>query len=114
MNKPPSHWTLLEYVAQDGTRPVVVFIAGLDRKHKAQAYALIQMLRELGSNLLPPHAKKVETGLYELRGHQVRIFYVFRPGKVIVLLDGILKKSDEIPEGTLQRMRRLRKEIEGG
>ena len=46
-------------------------------------------------------------GLFELRGKQVRIFYVFLPGRSIMLLDGEIKKRDAIPRRTLQRMKSL-------
>jgi hypothetical protein len=40
----------------------------------------------------------------------VRIFYTFKPGRVIVLLDGVVKKRGDIPARDLERMRRLRME----
>jgi hypothetical protein len=52
-------------------------------------------------------------GLFELRGKQVRLFYVFLPGRLIVLLDGEVKKRDDIPTRTLARMRVLRAEVAG-
>lgn len=48
----------------------------------------------------------MESHLWELRGHQVRIFYTFRPGRRIVGLDGITKKQDEIRSADLRRVRR--------
>jgi hypothetical protein len=56
--------------------------------------------------------REFETGLFELRGHQVRIFYMFRPGRRIVLLDGIIKKQDAIPRDVVKRMRRYMHEVE--
>ena len=58
-----------------------------------------------------PHSKQVESGLWELRGHQVRIFYTFRPDRRIALLDGIIKKQDEIPRDVLDRLRNMAQEI---
>jgi hypothetical protein len=54
----------------------------------------------------------VETGLFELRGHQVRIFYMFLPGRRVVLLDGMIKKQDEIPPEVLKRVRGYRAAVE--
>lgn len=53
----------------------------------------------------------MEDNLFELRGHQVRIFYMFLPGRVIVMLDGIVKKQDEIPRQDLERIRHYRQEV---
>jgi hypothetical protein len=52
-------------------------------------------------------------GLFELRGKQIRLFYVFLPGHVIVLLDGEIKKRDEIPRRTMERMKELQAEVVG-
>jgi len=49
----------------------------------------------------------VETGLFELRGHQVRMFYIFLPGRRAVMLDGMIKKQDGIPSEVLERVRTL-------
>lgn len=112
MKTPPPTWHLSEYEAPDGTKPVLAFLEGLDKKHKAQAFALIQMLTERGGAMRPPQSKLVETGLFELRGHQVRIFFIFLSGHRIVLLDGIVKKQDEIPARDLKRIRAMRAEVE--
>lgn len=59
-----------------------------------------------------PHSKPLGEGLFELRGRQVRIFYMFRTGRRITLLDGMIKKRDEIPPGALARIKRMKKEVE--
>jgi len=41
----------------------------------------------------------------------VRIFYTLKPGRVIVLLDGIVKKRGDIPPAVLARVRRFRREV---
>jgi hypothetical protein len=46
-----------------------------------------------------------------LRGKSVRIFYVFRPERRVVLLDGMIKKRDDIPREVMERLRRLQKEV---
>ena len=46
------------------------------------------------------------------REGQIRIFYLFRPGRRIVLLDGIIKKQDKIPRDVLKRVRRYMQEVE--
>ena len=50
--------------------------------------------------------------LFELRGHDVRIFYTFRPGRRIVLLDGLVEKRDQIPHDVLALVRRYQSEVE--
>jgi len=60
---------------------------------------------------LNPHSRSLGEGLNELRGKQVRIFYVFRPQRRIVLLDGMVKKRDDIPAAVLKRLRQLQREV---
>lgn len=108
----PTGWTLLEYTSDTGHCPIREFLDSLTGRHRDDAVALLGRLREQGAMLRPPSSKLVESGLFELRGHQVRIFYIFRPGRRVVLLDGIIKKRDEIPRDALKRVRRYRREVE--
>lgn len=112
MSREAKKWQIEEYTAPSGDKPMLVFLQGLEGKNKRQAVALLQLLEERGNALRPPQSKMVETGLFELRGHQVRIFYVFRPGQRIVLLDGIVKKQDEIPPQVLKRVRAYRQALD--
>ncbi len=54
-----------------------------------------------------------EVGLFELRGKEVRLFYRFRPGRRVVLLDGEIKKRNEIPKRVLARVRGYLKDAGG-
>jgi phage-related protein len=105
-------WKIGEYTAPNGEKPVITFLLGLKGKHKRQAIALLQLLAERGNMLREPQSKMVDTGLFELRGHQVRIFYTYRPGQRIELLDGFVKKQDEIPWEVLKRVRAYRQALE--
>ena len=110
---PVALWRVEFYQKQAGLAPVRAFLDGLEGKHKREALSLIALVGERGNTLRPPHSKLVETGLFELRGHQVRIFYIFRPGRRIVLLDGIIKNQDEIPGDVRDRVRAYRRDAEG-
>jgi phage-related protein len=54
----------------------------------------------------------VEPGLLELRGHQIRIFYVFRSGRRVIVLDAEVKKQDKIPQDVLKRVRARQHDLE--
>jgi len=43
--------------------------------------------------------------------HAIRVFYVFLPGRQIVLLDGIVKKRNDIPAAVLRRIRLSQSEV---
>ena len=84
---------------------------GERQRDKIEAIALVKLLEEQGSRLRRPQSGALGEGLFELRGKQVRLFYVFLPGRVIVLLDGEVKKRDDIPTRALARMRILQARV---
>ena len=104
-------WTIDDHTTVSGESPVRIFLSGLQDRDKVEAFALIQLLSERGNTLRLPHSRSLGEGLNELRGKQVRIFYVFRPQKRIVLLDGIVKKRDDIPTTVLKSLRQLQREV---
>ena len=89
------------------------FVEQLPEPARAEVAALLAALRERGNLLRPPHSKALGDGLFELRSvkHAVRVFYMFLPGQHIVLLDGIVKKRDDIPATVLRRIRLLQSEV---
>jgi hypothetical protein len=105
-------WTVGRYQTDAGEIPVDMFLASLTGVQAQQAAALIGLLAMHGNALRPPQSKQVEPGLWELRRHQVRIFYTFRPGRRVILLDGIVKKQDDIPREVIERLRRYLADLE--
>jgi phage-related protein len=101
-------WTVEWYAMRGGRVPLGIFRDSLPEAERKRALALLTLLEARGNQLREPHSKMVEPGLMELRGeggNQVRMFYIFRPGRRAVVLDGILKKQDAIPRDVLERMR---------
>jgi phage-related protein len=103
-------WRIEDYRTAAGETPVRTFIAGLLPEAKAEAIALIRLAEVLGNKLREPHSKALGDGLFELRRNQVRLFYVFEPGQIIRLLDGMVKKQDRIPADALARVRSYQKD----
>ncbi|HEV3061077.1 MAG TPA: type II toxin-antitoxin system RelE/ParE family toxin [Vicinamibacterales bacterium] len=93
--------------------PAAAFVEQLPEAARAETAALLVALRERGNLLRPPHSKALGEGLFELRSvkHAVRVSYMFLPGQRIVLLDGIVKKRDDIPAAVLRRIRLLQAEV---
>jgi hypothetical protein len=58
-----------------------------------------------GNALRRPQSGTLGQGLFELRGKQIRLFYMFLPNRVAVLPDGEIKKQDAVPAATLRRVR---------
>jgi hypothetical protein len=89
------------------------FIGGLkNNRDFDEAAALIKLLAQRGNLIGEPRSKALGEGLFELRGKQIRIFYIFRPGHRIVLLDGLVKKQSQIDRRTLAFLRALQKVVE--
>lgn len=106
-------WVVEEHRTASGESPIRTFIDSLERRDLADALALIKLAAERGNQLRGPHSKALAGGLYELRGKQVRMFYVFGPARrVMTLLSGIIKKQDRIPESALLQARRFKAELE--
>jgi hypothetical protein len=108
---PGPRWTIDAYETAGGEAPAWSFIRQLEGRDKVEAIALVKLLEEQGSLLRRPQSAALGDGLFELRGRQVRLFYVFLRGRLIVLLGGEIKKRDDIPPRTLARMRSLQAEV---
>lgn len=110
---PPAQdrWWIDEYRTAEGRSPIREFISGLMGRNKVEAIALIKLLEERGNTLRRPHSGSLGEGLFELRGHQVRIFYMFRPGRRLTLLDGIIKKQEKVPRQVLMRIWKMQKDV---
>lgn len=106
-------WAIEEYRTASGDSPIRTLLDSLEKRDLADALALIKLAEERGNQLREPHSKALGGGLYELRGKQVRLFYIFGPGRwVITLLSGIIKKQDRIPESALEQARRFKADLE--
>ncbi len=95
-----------------GESPAQTFLGGLGGRDRVEALALVKLLAEQGNAVKMPHSKPLGEGLFELRGGPVRLFYTFGLGRRIVLLDGMVKKRQEIPPGVLKRVRRYQRALE--
>lgn len=101
--------SVLTYQTPAGNAPVGEYLAGLEGTAVTKAAALVKLLEALGYELRLPHSRSLGEGLYELRdvGTGVRLFYLLLPGNRAVLLDGMTKKRDDIPDATMKRLRAL-------
>jgi len=101
-------WVIDVFRTKKGEALVWAFVAALTGRDRKEAIALVKLLEEQGNALRRPQSGILGEGLFELRGKQIRIFYMFLPGQRVVLLDGEIKKRDDIPPKTLKRMRDYR------
>ena len=105
-------WTVHSLNLTKGTR-LDAFLDGLSDDAAAEAQALVEMLEKFGNNLRPPTSMPLRKGLFEARGLTgVRLFYLFAPGRRIIVLDGYVKKRTRIPTNIMTRIRNLQKDAE--
>lgn len=98
------------YFSSRGDRVVETFIQRLDPKTRAKVERVIDLLQELGPNLLRPHADIVSGKIRELRirfaSDHIRILYFFFLKDHIILLHGFRKKTQEIPRKEIEQTER--------
>lgn len=94
------------YETAAGEAPVRRFLDDLPDKAATKVLGSIGYLQQNGPNLRRPHAAHVRGKLWELRVSlgrlEYRVFYAFLPGQRIVLLHGMQKKTQELPEREVQ------------
>lgn len=95
--------------ARDDRCPVEAFLTGLARKQPGEFRKVIALLKRTAEFGVPVNEEKFRVlgthpGLCELKSHQVRL-YCCRVGKgrVLVLLEGVLKKTNKADPDVLRR-----------
>ena len=97
------NWNILLFESSRGEKPVEDFIKKQQPQAKAKISQKIKLLKQYGNLLGMPHAKTLESGLYELRirgKEEIRIFYCFR-GNIINILHAFKKQTQKTPQKEL-------------
>jgi phage-related protein len=103
-------WTEVSYYCdEDGTAPVLEWLADLAKKNRkaAEKCAIrIETLRQMGHELRRPIADYLRDGIYELRIRhnrvQCRILYFFHGVELVILAHGLMKEK-EVPDVDIER-----------
>jgi len=99
-------WTAEFYEEPDGSAPVESFLDGLPKQQRAKALALIKLLEEQGTGLPFPYSSQVRGRLRELRTQlgrtRLRILYFADSRRMFILLHGIVKATEKLPESDIQ------------
>lgn len=92
-------WEIIYYETPQGNSSVFEFIQGLDPKIKSKVIGIMDLLKQLGTLVGPPHSKKVTgTPLWELRtlgSDNIRIFYIAVVNRKFLLLHAFQKKKQK-------------------
>jgi phage-related protein len=91
---------------EDGTFPIENFLRDLPLKTRAKVSAMVSLLEEKGNEMPFEYSKKLKgSPLWELKishGTNIyRIFYFFSK-RLIILVHGFSKKTDDTPKSDLE------------
>lgn len=93
-------WKIIYYISANGEIPVKNFLDNYP-KAKLKALRILSHIEEFGLSYSIPHIKKLAgTPLWEIRilgRDSVRILYVTKQGKQIILLHAFIKKTNKTP-----------------
>ena len=95
------------YTTARGECPFQTFLDGATEKVQAKFGKMLNLLEEKGPELRRPYADYLRDGIWELRvgfgGDQFRALYFFWDLKRIVITHGIIKKTNRVPPGEIDR-----------
>lgn len=107
---------VLYYQKIDGTRPAEEFINSSDIKMKAKIYRNLELLELFGNALKKPISEHLEDGIFEIRlqvGNDIsRVLYFFVVGKTVILTNGFIKKTQEVPQEEIDLAKKYRKDYQ--
>lgn len=103
------------YEDDKGSSPAYDFIMGLDNKKlQAKVVGSLEVLSEKGNMLREPYSKHLDDGIFELRCKVatdiVRLLYFFHEGRIIVVTNGFVKKSQKTPAKEIALAKQRRKD----
>lgn len=105
------------FALTDGSMPALETIRSItDLKLKAKVFRSLRLLETFGNQLGEPDTKHLRNGIYELRTKQgsniFRNLYFYHRGKVIVVTNGFIKKTQKTPEAEIALAERRRSDYE--
>jgi|SRR6516164_9508394 phage-related protein len=102
----------IAYYSDDVQQAILSFPAGL----QARYIHLTERMLSFGPDLGMPHTRPLGKGLFELRLKSKegigRVFFCTRPGRRIVMLHAIVKKSAKTPANELKIAHKRMKEVQ--
>lgn len=102
---------LTTYRDERGLHPVEDFVEGLPEKAQRKIHSWLDLLIARGPALPRPYAGYLDDGVRELRvsfSHlEIRLLY-FIEGSTIVLTQGFLKRTRQVPEAEISLCKRRR------
>ena len=105
-----NEWTVEWYRTAAGEIPAKAFLARLagQRTRRSRCWSWRSGVETGCGNRSPRHW---EVGSSSCAGIRSASFYVFRPDRTILILDGMVKKQDKIPNDVIKRLRGMQQAL---
>ncbi|SRR5258706_11819513 len=106
-------WKVIFFESARREKPVEEFFYKQQLQAQSKMLHLFELLQAYGSQLGMPHAKQLETGLYELRARgkeEIRILYGFKQ-QTIYLLHAFKKQTQKTPSKEIETAKKRLTEI---
>lgn len=102
------------FVNENGERPAYDFILQLPCELRVKVIGHLAVLRSKGPKVREPLSKPLGDGLFELRcrlgSDSVRLLYFFHKGRIIIVTNGFMKKTQKTPRSELKLAKKRREE----
>jgi phage-related protein len=114
----PALYIIKYYVTAKGDCPFAAFLEETQPRVKAKFIKILDLLSYQGPNLRRPHADVLRDGIREIRirlgtnRYRALYFFISISRKDIIITHGILKKTDEVPQGEIEKALRYKKDLE--
>ena len=100
------------YETIDGNMPAKDFLCSLKYDMRAKMIRMLELLQKNGPALRLPYSEELEDGIFELRakfGSDIsRLLFFYDEGKVVLLTNGFVKKSQKTPYNAIQLAKKFR------
>ena len=110
-------WEVIYYISASGDNPVKEFLDAVSPSVKAKTLRLLLNISNYGLSTVIPHIKKLSgTPLWEIRilgQDNVRILYVTKVGRKMLLLHAFYKKKQKTPQKELKTALARLKDYDG-
>ncbi len=76
-----------------------------DRTHKGKAFKVIEKLQVFGLGRVD--SSPLRDGLFELRNDDIRVYYSYAKGGIIIIAIVVLKKAQKAPDRYIEQAKRI-------
>ena len=108
---------IIFYELDNGRKPALESILAIeDVKLRAKVFRSLKLLESFGNQLGEPDSSFLRDGIFELRtkysSNIVRTLYFFRKGKLVIVTNSFIKKTQKTPKDELELALERKKDYE--